>query len=487
MAARKRQGSRISYWLAIGCWLLLAGWTADCVVAQDSETEAIDFETQIQPILAARCIFCHGPDLQEGHLRLDSREFAEAGGHTTNRVLGSADESELYRRIASDDEDYRMPPQGARLSVENIGLIGDWLRQGAPWPVTPPTRAAGKKVPGESLAQRIEAVRGRIQPVLYAGLVALGLILLIERRRKARPRDSESRFRDSPLSRLVARINATHYLIIVLSLVIAAMWLNQEAVVRELQSDKQRMRLAIHQQVSRPGETAANTSGAPVPIRPPHPFRLGGVYYRGNDERNQKLFNGGNYRTATIDVALFGARDHRLEWDDAIGKESLFIRCEIRRAPKATPALFQEPLGKQTFLSRQLPGTEETDAPVPFETIEPGDLWRASYPLGTSPGNGGRLAGMIYLYRGNAEEDVGIATAHYGIQYDLRIADGRVTRESEIWMGSLYNLNGKIYLPPPGKVAFPEWFDSSPIPEITGENTDDPELLGIGEPDFPPQ
>src|SRR5262249_22020177 len=39
-------------------------------------------------------------------------------------------------------------------------------------------------------------------------------------------------------------------------------------------------------------------------IRPKHPPRMSGEYYRGNDERNAALFNGGFYRTCTLRVGL---------------------------------------------------------------------------------------------------------------------------------------------------------------------------------------
>ena len=68
-----------------------------------------DFRFEIRPILSKNCFACHGPD--EGHrqadLRLDDREVAVDFGAI---VPGAPDESELVRRITSDDPDERMPP-----------------------------------------------------------------------------------------------------------------------------------------------------------------------------------------------------------------------------------------------------------------------------------------------------------------------------------------------------------------------------------------
>ncbi len=39
-----------------------------------ADRPAVDFAGQVRPILQARCLKCHGPDKQEGGLRLDRRE-----------------------------------------------------------------------------------------------------------------------------------------------------------------------------------------------------------------------------------------------------------------------------------------------------------------------------------------------------------------------------------------------------------------------------
>ena len=69
-------------------------------------------------------------------------------------------------------------------------------------------------------------------------------------------------------------------------------------------------------------------------------------------------------------------------------------------------------------------------------------------------------------------------TPHYAIKYTLTVADGRVAEGSEIWMNFLF-LSGKVRAP--SKTTFPstEWFDHRPIPEIDGENSSDPKLLGL--------
>src|SRR5690606_15472447 len=96
------------------------------------------------PILAEHCQQCHGSQKQWSDLRLDSRAAALTGGYSGPAlVVGQPDESELVRRITSTDDDERMPPpkEGAPLTAQQVSLIKQWIKIGAPWPestATPP-------------------------------------------------------------------------------------------------------------------------------------------------------------------------------------------------------------------------------------------------------------------------------------------------------------------------------------------------------------
>ena len=101
-------------------------------------TSRVDFARQIRPLLADTCFTCHGPDSQnrETDLRLDTKDgaFAELGGYHAI-VPGDTEESEMLRRLRSDDPDERMPPpdQVRQLTDEQIALIERWIEEGAPW------------------------------------------------------------------------------------------------------------------------------------------------------------------------------------------------------------------------------------------------------------------------------------------------------------------------------------------------------------------
>lgn len=101
-----------------------------------AEPTTVDYSRDIQPILADKCFRCHGPDAatRQADLRLDQRATLEEdrGGY---RIIDLAkpSESELYRRITSDDPDIRMPPPQERLQLEpeEIDRLRQWIAQGA--------------------------------------------------------------------------------------------------------------------------------------------------------------------------------------------------------------------------------------------------------------------------------------------------------------------------------------------------------------------
>src|SRR3569623_1855674 len=69
----------------------------------------VSYNFDIRPILSDKCYACHGPDAakRKAHLRLDIADSAYAplkdtkGGFAI--VPGKPEQSELYKRISSDD------------------------------------------------------------------------------------------------------------------------------------------------------------------------------------------------------------------------------------------------------------------------------------------------------------------------------------------------------------------------------------------------
>ncbi len=98
-------------------------------------TRKVDFVRDIQPLLQKHCADCHGPDLQEGRLRVDARRSMFGGGITGPAVVaGKSEQSLLLRRVAGLDGEDRMPLDADPLSDDEIALLRGWIDQGAAWP-----------------------------------------------------------------------------------------------------------------------------------------------------------------------------------------------------------------------------------------------------------------------------------------------------------------------------------------------------------------
>jgi mono/diheme cytochrome c family protein len=95
----------------------------------------VDFERQIRPIVAQKCIACHGAVQQKGGLRLDRRADALRGGDSGPAIVpGKSLESRLVHYVAGLDPKKVMPPSGGRLTAGQVGLLRAWIDQGAMWP-----------------------------------------------------------------------------------------------------------------------------------------------------------------------------------------------------------------------------------------------------------------------------------------------------------------------------------------------------------------
>ena len=104
---------------------------------QPINAQKIDFDRDIRPILSNHCYACHGPDAEtrEADLRLDQRAHLFADRDKPLVTAGNPRKSILVQRIASKDEDYRMPPADflKPISQKQIDLITRWVSQGAEW------------------------------------------------------------------------------------------------------------------------------------------------------------------------------------------------------------------------------------------------------------------------------------------------------------------------------------------------------------------
>lgn len=95
--------------------------------------DAVSFRRDIAPILLVQCQACHGPKQAEGGYRVDTfAHVMDAGDSEVSPFTAEkVDESEVFRRITSTDEDERMPAESDPLDKSQIDLIRRWIAQGA--------------------------------------------------------------------------------------------------------------------------------------------------------------------------------------------------------------------------------------------------------------------------------------------------------------------------------------------------------------------
>jgi mono/diheme cytochrome c family protein len=81
---------------------------------------AVDFATDVHPILASRCLGCHSGATPQGGFSLATREGAlKSKGEIVARVKGEAG--------------LRMPPTGKSLDEKQIAILEAWVKEDLPW------------------------------------------------------------------------------------------------------------------------------------------------------------------------------------------------------------------------------------------------------------------------------------------------------------------------------------------------------------------
>ncbi len=94
----------------------------------------VDFASEIQPLLKARCFQCHAGDQKQGGLVLDSRAGALKGGASGPSIVpGKAASSPLLTRVLGHGGKPRMPLGFAPLPDEQVRKLRAWIDQGAAW------------------------------------------------------------------------------------------------------------------------------------------------------------------------------------------------------------------------------------------------------------------------------------------------------------------------------------------------------------------
>jgi len=116
--------------------------------------QRLDFNQDVQPILASNCFSCHGPDpeMRKAGLRLDLGEsaFKKRPGHPDAIVPWHPEQSELIKRIESKDPHHLMPQseqgEAKPMRAADIAILKEWIKEGGVyrphWAFEKPARPA---------------------------------------------------------------------------------------------------------------------------------------------------------------------------------------------------------------------------------------------------------------------------------------------------------------------------------------------------------
>lgn len=114
----------------------------------------VSFKGDIAALLQDHCVACHGPKKAEGGYRLDSFGKLTQAGDSGLAVVTpkQIEQSELIRRLITEDSSERMPEGRERLPEAQIDLFKRWVAEGAAYDGSSPD----------------EMLSGIIPPVKYA-------------------------------------------------------------------------------------------------------------------------------------------------------------------------------------------------------------------------------------------------------------------------------------------------------------------------------
>jgi hypothetical protein len=114
---------------------------AAALLALPGLAHAVDFATEVHPILAARCAPCHSGAKPAAGLSLTSRASALTGGASGPAMVpGDSGDSLLIWKV-SGQSGAIMPASGEPLTASQIATLRAWIDAGAVWPEAAPIPA----------------------------------------------------------------------------------------------------------------------------------------------------------------------------------------------------------------------------------------------------------------------------------------------------------------------------------------------------------
>jgi WD40 repeat protein len=135
LSARRNDASRFSRTRqhCLGALILACSVATGLGAAEASSAIGASFSKDIAPVLAAKCVTCHGPEKAKSGYRLDSFAALMKPGDSKEPPVsaGTPEKSQLFQLITAKDPDDRMPQKDEPLPAKQIALIERWIKEGA--------------------------------------------------------------------------------------------------------------------------------------------------------------------------------------------------------------------------------------------------------------------------------------------------------------------------------------------------------------------
>ncbi|MEC8336769.1 MAG: PSD1 and planctomycete cytochrome C domain-containing protein [Planctomycetota bacterium] len=138
------------FWLGLLSLVPLDSVINSRVAVAETQDPELQFERHVRPLLLKHCSACHGAEMQEGELRVDSREALLRGGSRGPAIEpGDSAASLLMGVVRHTITDLAMPPESEPLTASAIAELAEWIDRGAAWPAALPL---GETPPSANIA-----------------------------------------------------------------------------------------------------------------------------------------------------------------------------------------------------------------------------------------------------------------------------------------------------------------------------------------------
>jgi hypothetical protein len=109
-------------------------WTAKSIY-ENSNSDKIDYSTQVKPIINKHCISCHGgvKKINDFSLLFRSDALAKTKSGKPAIIPFHPEQSDFIARLTHPDPDERMPYRANPLKKEEIEILTRWVQEGAAW------------------------------------------------------------------------------------------------------------------------------------------------------------------------------------------------------------------------------------------------------------------------------------------------------------------------------------------------------------------